>query len=78
MASDRKSCTHRKIENISPGSKGQKSMGRKMLGAGQGQPDLECVAELRKETPTGRRQRQGKSWARVKSEGYSGRKHAEN
>lgn len=55
MASARKSCTNRgeEIENMSPGPKGQRLVVRKKVGAGQRQPDLECLADVRRGTPTG-------------------------
>lgn len=55
MAPARKSCTNRgeEIENKRPGPKGQRLMARKKVGAGQGQPDLGCLADLRRGTPAG-------------------------
>lgn len=55
MAPARKSCTNRgeEIETMSPGPQGQRLVVRKKVGAGQRQPDLGCLADVRRGTPTG-------------------------
>lgn len=55
MAPARKSCTKRgeEMETVSPGPQGQTLVVRKKVGAGQRQPDLGCLADVRRGTPTG-------------------------